>query len=61
MPCRDVEGWALFTVQGTYGAGEGPDWGWRSQLSVRPLGAGQLVLQMTNIAPWGEETRAVTR
>ncbi len=60
MPAQDVAGaWGLFCVQGTYGAGDdSPDWGWRIALSVRPAG-GELVLQMTNIAPWGEEARAV--
>ena len=59
MMCEAVAGWTLLAVQGTYGAGEGPDWGWRTALSLRPMGEGQLVLQMTNIAPWGEEGRAV--
>ena len=49
--------WGLFALHYTYGAGEGPDWGWRTVLSRRP--GGELVLQMTNIAPWGEEARAV--
>jgi hypothetical protein len=46
----------LFQVQGSYG----PDgeWGWRIALSFREP-TGELVLQMTNIAPWGEEARAV--
>ena len=39
------------------GAGEGPDWGWRTSVAQRP--SGELVLQMTNIAPWGERARAV--
>jgi len=54
-----VDGRAMLTLAGTYGAGDGPDWGWRIALVFRPLGDGQLVLQMTNIAPWGEESRAV--
>jgi hypothetical protein len=33
------------------------DWRWRVVLSQRPTA--ELVLQMTNIAPWGEELRAV--
>lgn len=58
MSCEDVPGsWALFDVAGTYGAGEGPDWGWRASLVQRP--SGELVLQMDNIAPWGERARAV--
>ena len=53
---------ALFDLLGSYGDGEGPRWGWRMMLSLRPPFAGapeSLVLQMTNIAPWGEEARAV--
>ena len=34
------------------------EWRWRIGLSVREP-SGELVLQMTNVAPWGEETRAV--
>ena len=57
MPCRrlpDAPG--LFQVVGSYGP-EGA-WGWRIALLLREP-TGQLVLQMTNIAPWGEEARAV--
>ena len=57
MRCRDVPGaWGLFQVVGTYGPES--DWGWRIGLSRRTP-TNQLVLQMTNIAPWGEEARAV--
>ncbi len=47
---------ALVDVMGSYG----PDnnWGWRVIVSLRTP-TGELVLQMTNIAPWGEEARAV--
>lgn len=51
------DAWGLFTVEHAYAAPSSPDWGWRSKLSQRPDGT--LVLQMTNIAPWGEEGRAV--
>ena len=51
------DAWGLFTVESLYSAPSGPDWGWRSKLSQRPDDS--LVLQMTNIAPWGEEGRAV--
>jgi len=51
---RDSSG--LFQVKGTYGP-DG-DWGWRIGLSLRDP-TGELVLQMTNVAPWGEEARAV--
>ena len=57
MQCRalpDAPG--LFQVQGSYGPQA--DWGWRIGLFVRTP-TGELVLQMTNITPWGEEARAV--
>jgi len=47
----------LFAVEHSYSAPPDPDWGWRSRLTQRPDNS--LVLQMTNIAPWGEEGRAV--
>lgn len=57
MACRTVAGGrGLFYVQGEYGPDS--DWGWRTTLSLRAP-TGPLVLQMTNIAPWGEEVRAV--
>jgi hypothetical protein len=46
----------LLDLFGTYPAG-GEDWGWRITLSLRP--SGELVLQMSNVTPWGEEGRAV--
>ncbi len=56
--CRPIPGgWGLFAVEYNYRAEGGPDWGWRMGLSQRPTG--ELVLQMTNITPWGEESRAV--
>lgn len=51
------DAWGLFTVKSTYEVPSNPNWGWQSKLSERPDGT--LVLQMTNIAPWGEEGRAV--
>jgi len=57
MPCASVAApWCLLDVLGTYAAG-GENWGWRITLALRPTG--ELVLQMTNVAPWGEEARAV--
>lgn len=59
MSFEDVpNSWGLLNLFGTYAAGGGPDWGWRIQLCCRTP-SGQLVLQMTNITPWGEEGRAV--
>lgn len=53
-------GRALVDLSGTYYE----TWGWRITLSQRPNDdstevPGALVLQMTNITPWGEEVRAV--
>ncbi|MEN1729276.1 MAG: hypothetical protein AAGJ52_12630 [Pseudomonadota bacterium] len=48
---------SLLAMAYSYPAGSGPDWGWRIQVSQRPDSS--LVLAMTNIAPWGEEVRAV--
>ncbi|MEZ5419306.1 MAG: hypothetical protein R2708_18480 [Vicinamibacterales bacterium] len=62
MPCRAAPSWAPVDLIGSYAAGDGPAWGWRLLLSLRPASDGApeaLVLQMVNIAPWGEETRAV--
>lgn len=60
MPCTTVAGsWALVDVQGTYSGGDGPPWGWRIIVSHRP--SDELVLQMTNITPWGEDGRAVRK
>ncbi|MDB9529369.1 hypothetical protein PN498_25485 [Oscillatoria sp. CS-180] len=57
VQCRYLtNAWGLFTVEYVYPVPSGPDWGWRSKLSQRPDNS--LVLQMTNIAPWGEEGRA---
>lgn len=48
---------SLFAIEHCYSESSELSWRWRSQLSERPDGS--LVLQMTNIAPWGEEARAV--
>ena len=51
---KDIRG--LFQIEGRYGPQL--EWGWRIGLSYRSP-TSELVLQMTNIAPWGEEARAV--
>ena len=57
MACLHVPGTrALMEVAGRYGADL--DWGWRIGLSLRAP-TDELILQMTNVAPWGEEARAV--
>lgn len=48
---------SLVAAEYSYAAGSGPDWHWRIKLVERPDAT--VVLQMTNIAPWGEEARAV--
>jgi len=56
--CLDApDTWGLFTVKHAYDVPSSPCWGWQSKLSERPDGT--LVLQMSNLAPWGEEGRAV--
>jgi len=54
-PTRNPRG--LLSIEYGYEVGSGADWFWRILFSQRP--DGNLVLQMTNIAPWGEESRAV--
>jgi hypothetical protein len=49
-------GWGLLNLHYTYSMGKGPEWGWRIVLAQRPTG--ELVLQMMNVFPWGEESRA---
>lgn len=56
--CTTVpDSWGLFTVSYSYATSPESSWGWSIKLSERPDGT--VVLQMTNIAPWGEEGRAV--
>jgi hypothetical protein len=58
VQCLNIlEAWSIFSVSHTYDVPSSPSWGWQSKLSERPDGA--LVLQMTNITPWGEDGRAV--
>jgi hypothetical protein len=57
LRCRRLpDAGGLFQVEGTYGPDS--DWRWRIALSLRTP-SDELVLQMTNITPWGEEGRAV--
>jgi hypothetical protein len=57
MRCAGAPGTrGLLEVLGSYSAG-GEDWGWRIAVALRP--SGELVLQMANVTPWGEEVRAV--
>ena len=57
MACRNLVGnRGLFLIEGTYG--DDNEWGWLIGLNYRTP-SGELILQMTNIAPWGEEARAV--
>ena len=57
MTCRVIGGArGLLQAEGSYG--EHGEWGWRIGLFHRAP-TQTLVLQMTNVAPWGEEARAV--
>ena len=57
MACPRIDGArGLFQAEGTYGPDN--DWGWRLGVFSRTP-SGELVVQMTNITPWGEEARAV--
>ncbi|TDO98016.1 hypothetical protein [Marinomonas balearica] len=58
VQCLNVpQAWGVFTLSYEYEVPNNPNWGWQSKLSERPDGT--LVLQMTNITPWGEDGRAV--
>jgi len=58
VQCKNAaETESIFNVSHHYEVPENPNWGWLSKLSERPDGS--LVLQMTNITPWGEDGRAV--
>ena len=46
-----------FSVLGSYDAGEGPRWGWRTELELRDREL--LVITMYNIPPGGAESKAV--
>jgi len=62
MVCRAGASAAPVDLTGCYAAGDGPPWGWRIVVALRPPWDGApeaLVLQMTNVAPWGEDTGAV--
>ena len=54
---HDPEHEGLVSVHGTYGAGEGPDWGWR--ITVEAEESDAFVMRMFNITPDGEEAPAV--
>ena len=57
MECRALpSARGLVQVEGRYG--DELEWGWRIGLFQRAP-SGELLLQMTNVAPWGEEVRAV--
>ena len=57
-PCPEVGGYgAIAAMAYGYPAPSGPDWHWRIVVCLRP--EGELVVQMTNLPPWGEEAPAV--
>lgn len=45
------------TVLGQYAAGDGPAWGWRTEMTLRE--SGELVITAYNITPDGIEAKAV--
>jgi hypothetical protein len=45
------------TLDGSYAAPEGPDWGW--QITIEPAGADEFYFRMFNIEPEGEKMPAV--
>lgn len=51
------ESLGIFNVNHAYEVPNNPNWSWQSRLSERPDAS--IVLQMTNITPWGEDGRAV--
>ena len=54
---RIEDAWGLLTIRHEYSAPGYGTWGWRTGFYLRDEDT--LVIQMTNIAPWGEEARAV--
>jgi hypothetical protein len=57
MPIEPIDSMALAAWEYRYPAPPMGDWAWRIALCLRPDDT--LVLQMTNITPWGEEAEAV--
>ena len=58
MVCEgSVDGQSAVSVQGTYAAPPGPDWGW--QITIEPKNKNQFGLLMYNITPEGKKMLAV--
>ncbi len=57
MQCTGTAAADAVSVQGSYAAPPGPDWGWR--ITLQPQSADQFRLIMYNITPAGEDTLAV--
>ncbi len=57
MHCKGTRTGDAITVLVSYGAGEGPDWSWRTEL--RFPGPDQFLMEMYNIEPDGKEQIAV--
>ena len=57
MTCTGTRTADAITFQGTYPAGDGPDWGWRTE--IRQPAPDRVLIEMYNIEPSGEEQIAV--
>lgn len=57
MVCDGIEQGGVVSLQGSYAAPPGPDWGWRIEIEQGEPSA--LVIRMFNITPTGEEALAV--
>lgn len=57
MVCEAMTRDGVVSIQGSYAAPPGPDWGWRIEIETGD--ASSLVIRMINITPLGEEALAV--
>lgn len=57
MVCDTMRDGDIISLQGSYAAPPGPDWGWR--IEIEPAEGPRLVTRMFNITPESEEALAV--
>jgi hypothetical protein len=57
MPCEAAQAGSVVSLNGSYAAPPGPDWGWRIEIEAGQRDA--LVFRMFNITPEGQEALAV--